>query len=225
MSLQLHTVRFVAWRWAFNGACRYLSPKLQKAVPHAWNLLGNLFMMGWLVRMMTFPATSHYRNVWQLDSYQGPERIASLDGYLQCDAAWYIAGIINSVIHGESEISMLVHHVIAVVLIQTCLACNITRMGIALAPFVLFSNPLLHAAKLLHCVGSGAKDAAFACFAVVFFVTRVAAYPIMYLRVSLFEQHWMRDRIYLYFTVNTLLLAIYVLQLLWFNKIVRILCK
>ena len=231
MTLTRYTARFVTLRWAFDGACRRLLPaRYHAAVPHVWDLLGNLYIIGWLVRLMMTPVESGYLHMWQLDApehyYQGLERIEALDAYLTCEAAWYIGGIINAWLHGDAEATpMIVHHVVALLLIKTAILCNITRLGIALVPFLLFSNPLLHAAKAMHSVGmQRCKDVAFGAFAIVFFASRIVAFPLVYMRVAIVDvgRWWMRDRVVLYWCANAMLACIYVLQVYWFYRIVGV---
>lgn len=230
-----YVIRFLAWRWAFAGICRrYLPDRVQAAVPHIWDMLGNLYIVGWLVHLMTHPDTSGYLHVWQLvpseHFHQGSQRLGGLDAYLACEAAWYLAGMINSILYRDHEMaSMFIHHSVAIALIQACLAMNVTRIGVAVGPFLMFSNPLLHAAKALNRIGHPAKDPMFVLFAIVFFLTRVVAFPAVYLRITLIDvgRSWMLDgrasSIMMYTVNNAMLLCIYTIQLMWFSRIVGIL--
>ena len=231
MVLAKHIARFVAWRWAFDGMCKHWLPtRYRAAIPHVWDLLGNLYIMGWFVRMMATPVAYNFFHVWRLRApehyYQGTERIGALDEYMTFDAAWYIGCIINTLLHGDSEATpMIVHHGLASVLIITTMRCNITRLGIALAPFLLFSTPLLHIAFAMHSVGMHrSKDVAFGAFAVVFFVSRIVAFPLVYMRVALVDvgRWWLHDRMALYLGSNVMLMCIYALQVYWFQKIVMV---
>jgi TLC domain len=227
-----HVVRLVAWRWAFDGACRHVLPaRVHAAVPNMWDAVCNLWMLGWLARLARAGSLAGPWALRPADFYQGSRRDVPLDEYLVFEAAWYVAGLLNAQLwDGGIEAAMAVHHVIAVALIQACLLENVTRIGAALLPFMLISNPLLHAARALHRGGAPPwlKRAALSAFALVFFASRVLAFPALYLRVTLFAvgRHWLlggeqQRRVVLYVATNGLLLVLYALQLMWLRRVVQ----
>jgi hypothetical protein len=86
------------------------------------------------------------------------------------------------------------------------------------------SNTLLHAAKALNYADIPAltrvKDGVSKAFAAVFFLCRVALPPVSLIKCGLLDGRRLPSTSYV--ITNGLLLAIYGLQLFWFNKIMRI---
>ncbi len=104
------------------------------------------------------------------------------------------------------------------------LAHNITRLGMALLPYLAASNPLLHVAKALRAANCDrASRVAFAAFAVVFAAGRMVAFPIAYAVVANGAIHWLPERAALYYAIISLCGALCVLQAFWFRRIVAVL--
>jgi len=89
------------------------------------------------------------------------------------------------------------------------------------------SNPLLHAAKACNHSGApslvAAKERLFNAFALVFFVVRVVTPPF-----NLLWPGWRDSRVMpasSYYLLNGLMFSIYLMQIMWFRKIVQLATK
>ncbi|GBF94252.1 ceramide synthase [Raphidocelis subcapitata] len=121
-------------------------------------------------------------------------------------------------------LDMLIHHVLTVWLMLYAYFGGLHRYGTLATAIFDTSNTFLHAAKALHETGLPslglAADALFKLFAAVFFAVRVAMPPFCMLAPGLDYGRVLPPVTYA--VTNGLMLSVYVMQLNWFYKIVRI---
>eukprot|EP00803_Ostreobium_quekettii_P001209 evm.model.scf_206EXC.4 EVM.evm.TU.scf_206EXC.4 scf_206EXC:37382-37828(+) len=125
---------------------------------------------------------------------------------------------------------MAVHHVLAVCLIVAGYGLGLTRLGVvALAVFNL-SNPFLHASKVANNLQMArCRVALFALFGATFFVSRVVLLPAVIMKCTLLETLPVLAREprmwWAYYGGNAVIAALYLMQLMWMAKILRVLCS
>ncbi|GBF98957.1 ceramide synthase [Raphidocelis subcapitata] len=119
---------------------------------------------------------------------------------------------------------MMLHHVVTMALMLYGYFGGLHRYGQMATTVLDTSNALLHAAKAVHASGlpqlAGAKDGLFKLFAAVFLVVRVLLPPFSMIVPGLVYGRVLPGPTYV--ITNGLMLVIYSLQLMWFQKILRI---
>lgn len=92
-----------------------------------------------------------------------------------------------------------------------------------------FSNPLLHASKLLNYWDyKRARNGAFLLFGIVFFASRLVIFPSTVMKATFVKAVWCIPGLLTHFRVlyvlfNSLLLLLYALQIKWLAGIIRVL--
>ena len=163
-------------------------------------------------------------------SYNLSIRVPEFDAHLHLEIAWYLAtGIVMFVCRRDGgermSASLLLHHVVAIALLQLSLAHNLTRLGMAMLPFLAASNPLLHLAKAFRAIEmTRASRVAFVAFAAVFTAGRIVAFPAVYIRIVATNGaiHWLPERASMYYAILGLCGALYALQVFWFRRIAAV---
>lgn len=217
-------LQMVGARAIFGEACRRCGMQSHVTVAAAWDLLAQVISLVWVTHVGGADA-------WRPDvaDFQQSSREPALDTLLFYEIAWYLACLVNTVVHRDpADRSTTLHHLISAVLVGVCQASNTTRVGVKMLRFFVYSTPVLHVARvLLHANTKRASDAVFVVFTATFFVTRVVAFPVLFmcpawgLAMALY-----RDERPLLFAGGAVLIhAVYGLQLFWFWRIVRRLCK
>jgi hypothetical protein len=122
----------------------------------------------------------------------------------------------------NKDYTMVFHHILALFcIVQASFSGYYHFMNINLFVYS-HSTQLLTAAKLFKTAKyHQCAKVCFGCFAVVFFISRVCAVPfILYYTIV---GGWHTSKLYPYITINSMLFFIYLLQLYWFGKIMKIL--
>lgn len=141
--------------------------------------------------------------------------------------AYYLYELIGTAVGVGTRLKtdMIAHHVATMALDLIAYETNLIRMSVMWQALFDISNPILHTAKALHASGVKAlepvKWAAFNLFALSFLVCRVLAGPVSILWPSFTVAPTVLPVSYCY-TCWGLILFVYVLQLVWFYKIVQI---
>eukprot|EP00887_Chlorella_sp_A99_P006897 scaffold2.g6897.t1 len=154
--------------------------------------------------------------------------------YLAAETATYLLFLLKPVLRlGPPDgRDMVLHHCATLALIVVSTAMGLSRMGVLVLSLYSFSNPFLHLAKAinqLEVARARAPAVAFAAFAAVFFASRVLAVPALVLKPALLDSRRNLPPAalarfgYLYWGINSLLWAIYLLQLVWLRAIARVL--
>ena len=217
----------LAARAALSAAIRrFAPPRLAAAIPNLLDAAGSVAFGARIAYLFLVVPSS-------VSDYIGyatdAPRVPAFDSHMRLETAWYVA---TGLFVKAEDASMLLHHVLAVALVQLSLAHNVTRLGMALLPYLVASNPLLHAARALRKAGfHRACRVAFVAFVAVFTAGRVIAFPAFYIRPVLTNgaAYWLLDeplderRAAMYYTGAAMLCALYLLQVVWFVRIARIL--
>jgi hypothetical protein len=213
---------FLAARAATAATLRGRDARLTTAV---FDAMGSAFLLVRIACLVPFLSSAASDPSSYADD---ATRVPAFDSHMRLETAWYLAaGICMLADAGAAlSVSMLLHHVLAVALVQLSLAHNLTRLGMALLPYLAASNPLLHVAKALRAANCDrASRIAFAAFAVVFAAGRMVAFPIAYVPAVVANGaiHWLPERAALYYATISLCGALCVLQAFWFRRIVAVL--
>ncbi|KXZ47409.1 hypothetical protein GPECTOR_35g847 [Gonium pectorale] len=144
--------------------------------------------------------------------------------------AYYLYELLGTVLGLGTKLKadMVAHHLVTMALILIAYEVTLHRMSVMWQALFDVSNPLLHCAKALHASGLKSlvplKWALFNGFAATFLVCRVLAGPYSILWPSFTIATEVLPASYCY-TCWGLELFVYVLQLVWFYKIVEIAVK
>ncbi|EFJ50996.1 hypothetical protein VOLCADRAFT_103628 [Volvox carteri f. nagariensis] len=161
-------------------------------------------------------------------------RHSSISLYHNVELGWYLHYLLKHSlgIGMQDNLQMHLHHASTISLLLISFTLNLYRSGVLVLCLLNLSNPFLHVAKALHYLEASADTVTFLLFAVVFFFSRVVAYPAVVLRATLLES-WQvhppfldpNQHLPVYLAANALLLLLMVMQLQWFAGIVRLLTK
>jgi hypothetical protein len=234
-----YTLAFLAARVATSVVVRRRtlvvsqpSEKLRRRfVTAVFDAVGSLFIAYRISRLVSFSTAAAM--IADPSSYSTNIRVPEFDAHMRIEVAWYLATGIAMFVCGrdvgdrtQTSVSMLLHHAVAIALLQLSLAHNLTRLGMAMLPFLAASNPLLHLAKAFRAVEMRrASRVAFAAFAVVFTAGRIVAFPAVYIRIVATNGaiHWLPERASMYYAILGLCGVLYALQVFWFRRIVALL--
>ena len=229
-----YTLAFLGARVATSAVVRrtlVLSPpsdrRRMRFASAAFDAAGSAFVAFRIARLVSFASAAAM--IADPSSYIGmATRVPEFDDHLRLEVAWYLAtGIAMFVCrrdhHGDRmSLSMLLHHAVAIVLLQMSLTHNLSRLGMAMLPFLAVSNPLLHLAKALRAAEmTRLSRVAFVAFAAVFAASRVVAFPAVYIRIVATNGaiHWLPERAGMYRAILGLCGVLYALQVFWFRRI------
>ncbi|EFJ50881.1 hypothetical protein VOLCADRAFT_88264 [Volvox carteri f. nagariensis] len=150
--------------------------------------------------------------------------------YMVLAFAYYLYELFGTVLGVGTKLKadMVAHHVATMALIMIAYHVNLKRMSVMWQALFDISNPILHIAKGLHAASirqlGGLKWLLFNLFAVTFLVCRVIMGPIAILWPSFTIAKEVLPASYCY-TCWGLEVFVYLLQLIWFAKIVEIAVK
>lgn len=156
--------------------------------------------------------------------------------YYLIEVGWYVSLILKSVV-GVGRFDSLVmefHHVATLALVIWSYVTGFTQ-GIGVVTFFVFnqSNPLLHVSKLANYMEmTRARAFMFILFAAVFFFSRIILLPAVVIRSTLremplavSEEDWRGAVFYTWCTTNTLLVALWLLNVYWMKPIARVIVR
>ncbi|KXZ55861.1 hypothetical protein GPECTOR_2g1412 [Gonium pectorale] len=151
--------------------------------------------------------------------------------YYAAELAWYMHLLLKHHLGlglHDSHL-MTVHHVASIYLLVMSYCLTLHRPGVLLLALLNCSTPLLHLSKTAHHVGSrGLALVSFAAFAVVFFISRVVMFPVLFLPLGMVHSRRLIPHVLSHYPatfalVNGLLAALLGMQWVWFGAILRIL--
>ncbi|KAG2445642.1 hypothetical protein HXX76_000252 [Chlamydomonas incerta] len=147
--------------------------------------------------------------------------------YMVLSFAYYLYELVGTVLGcgTKLKLDMVAHHIATMTLTILAYTTNLKRMSVMWQALFDISNPILHTAKALHASGVKAlepvKWAMFNLFALSFLVCRVLAGPYSILWPSFtVAPQWLTPAIC--YPCWALMVFVYILQLIWFYKIVEI---
>lgn len=123
----------------------------------------------------------------------------------------------------QVRLSTNVHHVVSVALLLLAYYSRFSHFAILIFAIMGCSTPLLSLSKYYNALENRHRAAilTFASFAVTFFVTRVVLFPLVFMRITLIDAvHYIPK--HLYYASNSIIIAIYIIQLVWFKTIIQI---
>ena len=136
-------LQMVGARAIFGEACRRCGMQSHVTVAAAWDLLAQVISLVWVTHVGGADA-------WRPDvaDFQQSSREPALDTLLFYEIAWYLACLVNTVVHRDpADRSTTLHHLISAVLVGVCQASNTTRVGVKMLRFFVYSTPVLHVAR------------------------------------------------------------------------------
>jgi len=153
--------------------------------------------------------------------------------YYLTEVGWYLSLMTKS-LFGVGRFDSFVmefHHVITLGLVIWSYTTGFTqRIGVII--FFIFnqSNPLLHLSKLTNYMEwKTSRVYLFLLFASVFFVSRIILLPLIGIRSTFFEmkqgvteEAWNGAVVYTWCTTNSLLVALWLLNIYWLQPIIRV---
>jgi len=206
---------------------------VQKIEEAIWVLIGGtvLVVMGWRLLLEA-------SDVCGLRSFSGcfinwplipvDPRV---NAYYNLELGWYLHLMLKHVLGvGLADGSaMNTHHMVAVVLIIMSYMLCVHRLGLFIFALLNLSTPLLHASKLANLlVLRQARVQLFTAFSAMFFISRVLIFPVLVLKGAMLgvltQIRGVKEYFLPYFVVtNILLVVLWVMQMVWFVAILRIL--
>lgn len=151
--------------------------------------------------------------------------------FLLVESGWYIHQLSRAVIGVgiPMEWDLFIHHVGTLALLALSLLKNLGVLGVLILAVFNMSSPFMHTAKIAYNLDMRrTRYILFGLFALVFFSTRVILLPLTVLKCVLFDA--LKENVTLfgwcyYYAGNVALHALYILQLVWMYKIVRVLWR
>lgn len=187
-----------------------------------WELIGN----GMLVGNTIIIAYKHPSYI-DLRNRRAPSDYREFYGVVSTYMAWYTYMTLVSYVTSFKDFnaSILFHHVVALSLMTISYMGNSLQYAFVVLFVLTLSNPFMHLAKYLHLAGrQRAKVVAYVCFMAVFGACRILMFTILVLRhcFGAYDAYKSAGALGVYYSCNTLLLAIYALQWVWLKKVVDI---
>eukprot|EP00775_Hariotina_reticulata_P003119 gene3119-3397_t len=216
-----------------RGGSKEREPVLDKMEEEIWVLLGGTVMLG-----MGWQCLYSVRSVCGLHNTLGCLRHwplipiePSIYKYYNIEMGWYLHLMLKHVLGLglQDNSTMGAHHLTTIALIGLSYFLNLHLLGLLMFGILNVSTPLLHMSKLASSLElPRVKKAAFAAFAFVFFMTRVAIYPWVIMKSSIIDPLTTVRGVLVYFPhyysiFAVLLVVLWVMQCMWFGAIVRIL--
>jgi len=123
-------------------------------------------------------------------------------------------------------VQMQIHHVVTICLVCFSFITNMMRMGaLILAVHECADIPLLTGKIAGYFGHQKVMNNCFIAFVVMWFVTRLGYFPSVLMRSTLFEAHVQEGLFYpVYYILNSLLIAIFLMHLIWTYIIVKSAC-
>lgn len=151
--------------------------------------------------------------------------------FLLVESGWYIHQLSRAVVGVgiPMEWDLFIHHLGTLGLLMLSLLKNLGVLGVLILAVFNMSSPFMHIAKIAYNLDMRrTRLILFALFALVFFITRVILLPMTVLKCALVDA--LKENVALfgwiyYFAGNAALHALYVLQLVWMYKIIRVLWR
>lgn len=123
-------------------------------------------------------------------------------------------------------LEMLVHHISTIILVGFSYWTNFVRIGTAILLTHDVSDPFMEVAKLFnYSKWQKTTDTLFACFATVFFVSRLIFYPIYLMPAALFDSYAECGAFSSWYLFNMLLVILFFLHCYWFYLIAKMIYK
>ncbi|CAD7699690.1 unnamed protein product [Ostreobium quekettii] len=153
-------------------------------------------------------------------------------GLFEAEIGWYMHMLTRGLagVGFAQEPSMAVHHTVTLCLILTGYTLNIMRFGVLMLAVFNLSNPFLHISKVANNLEMArTRVALFSLFGVMFFASRVVLLPATVMRCTFYEVLVVLEREphmwRLYYPGNFLIVGLYIMQLFWMVKIIRVLFR
>ena len=175
-----------------------------------------------------FDTSRCYSNV---SSEEVPRDIST---YYLIEVGWYLSLILKSVV-GVGRFDSLVmefHHFVTLALVIWSYVTGFTRIGVL--TFFIFnqSNPVLHLSKFVNYMEwkqFRANLVMFLIFTAVFISSRIVLLPAVVIRCAYFGlplavsgKEWETTVKYTWYTTNTLLTALWLMNVYWLKPIIRV---
>lgn len=147
------------------------------------------------------------------------------------EGGWYIHQLCRDAlgVGMPMERDLFIHHIATVGLIVTGMLKNLVILGMLMLALFNTSSPFMHIAKVAYYLDMRKlRVVLFALFAVVFFVTRVVMLPMSILKCMMIDAQKENVALFgwwLFYSGNALMHALYILQLVWMYRIVRVLWR
>lgn len=154
-----------------------------------------------------------------------------LDNFLQIEIGWYVHQLSREFfgVGIPMESDLFVHHLATLGLLILSLAKNLRILGLLILAVFNMSSPFMHFAKVAYYLNMRrARYVLFGVFALIFFCTRVVMLPFTILKcimVDALHEDLEQFGWYYYFSGNAVMHAMYVLQIFWMFKIVKVLWR
>jgi hypothetical protein len=146
-----------------------------------------------------------YYNPELLHNYNQVSRIPAIDFHIMLEMGWYI-----SLLPFTKNKDIFYHHILSIILGIYGYYHNITYLGFTLLSIMIWSNLFLGIMRITHYKISGY------CFAMVFFIFRIIIFPFWFMPKIVYLQ---TENMILYYTMNSGLSMLMLMQFFWFGKI------
>lgn len=150
--------------------------------------------------------------------------------YFNLELAWYVHLLLKNFLrYGAADgRDMVAHHAISIALLVFSWGFNLTRCAILILSLFSLSNPALHFAKICNQLNIPyLRIPAFAFFSLIFFLSRVLMGPFILFFTTIVSRelipYAIEDFFPLYILLNSLLLVLYCMQVIWMQAIYRVL--
>ncbi|CAK8691204.1 unnamed protein product [Clavelina lepadiformis] len=144
--------------------------------------------------------------------------------YYILEGGFYISLVFTLLrdVRRKDFVEQIVHHLATLGLIIFSYVTNLVRIGTLVLALCDISDVFLEAGKSLHYVKfQKSADLMFVLFAVVFFLSRVVAFPVVVIHTAYVKSMWLAKPYPGYYVFNALLLVLQILNIMWAATIFR----
>jgi hypothetical protein len=192
-----------------------------------WIIIGGFALVstGWFLLLTQTPTCSLWSTWGCIEGWPQQQVSRAVRAFYFMLFGWYTHDLMGLPFAEKPRLTkdLIAHHVLTIFLVTVSYAVGLTRLGLLTLTLFDLSNPFLHIAKVAHILKLDAmKAVTFPLFAAVFFFARVVMVPPTILNCTMFQGPTLNPPAWLYYPGNFLLLCLYVMQLVWFYKIAKI---
>ena len=215
-------------RWLRQRTACTQSTTLQKFDDCAWQLV-------YYSLYCIFGVIVHYDKPWFYDvtycfrNFPHHDMDYDIWWYYMIPLGFYWAQTVTHFLQPKrhDSLQMLVHHLVTIMLMTISWITNLIRMGtLVLLLHECADIPLLLAKISGYCGNDKLMDVFFVVFLLLWIVTRLGFYPFHVLYTTLFVAHVQENIFYpVYYILNSLLLAILVMHILWTYSIIQVIIR
>jgi len=163
------------------------------------------------------------RNCWYGHPFQSVDR--AVFWYYTVSLSFYISLVICLCMDNKRKdfTETVIHHMTTILLIVFSWVTNFVRVGTLVLLVHDISDNFLEGAKLAKYMRyQKLCDTLFVLFTLSWFFARILILPLWVIRSTMFEGHYILEKIPAYYVFNVLLIILFILNVMWFYTICRV---